>query len=292
MRDLLYLLDQLSWISLIDIGLVALLFFGILYSLKGTPAVTLVRGLFILILLVLILSGPLRSLRAMRWLLERALPALLIAIPIIFQPELRRALERLGRVGLWLQRDPREAPVDEVIEALVQACPRLAERRHGALIVLERTTGLQTYIDTGIRLDARVTPELLMTIFAPNTVLHDGAVIIRDGRVVAAGCILPLTTGWLGDPQLGLRHRAAIGITEVSDALAIVISEERGTISVALNGRMVRRLDARRLELVLRNFYSPPPEVAQTYRWLQELRELGRRAWVILFTIRGAGGKQ
>lgn len=290
MRDLLYLLDQLNWVSLIDIGLVALLFFGILYSLKGTPAVTLIRGLFILILLVLILSGPLSSLRAMRWLLGRTLPALLIAIPIVFQPELRRALERLGRFGLWLQRNTAEASVEEVIEALIQACPRLAERRHGALIVLERTTGLQTYIDTGVRLDARVTPELLMTIFAPNTLLHDGAVIIREGRVAAAGCILPLTTGWVGDPQLGLRHRAAIGITEVSDALAIVISEERGTISVALNGRIVRRLDARRLELVLRNFYSPPPEIERTRRWLQDLREIGRRARLILFPHQGGRG--
>lgn len=290
MRDLLYLLDQLNWVSLIDIGLVALLFFGILYSLRGTPAVTLIRGLFILILLVLILSGPLSSLRAMRWLLGRTLPALLIAIPIVFQPELRRALERLGRFGLWLQRNTAEASVEEVIEALIQACPRLAERRHGALIVLERTTGLQTYIDTGVRLDARVTPELLMTIFAPNTLLHDGAVIIREGRVAAAGCILPLTTGWVGDPQLGLRHRAAIGITEVSDALAIVISEERGIISVALNGRIVRRLDARRLELVLRNFYSPPPEIEQTRRWLQDLREIGRRARLILFPHQGGRG--
>ncbi|MCS7250824.1 MAG: diadenylate cyclase CdaA [Anaerolineae bacterium] len=287
MRDLIYLLDQLNWISLIDIGLVALLLFGILYSLRGTPAITLIRGLFILFMLVLILSGPLSSFRAMRWLLGRVLPALLIAIPIIFQPELRRALERLGRFRLWLQQDTQEARSTEVIQALVQACPRLAERRHGALIVLERTTGLENYIETGIRLDARVTPELLMTIFAPNTILHDGAVIIRDGRIVAAGCILPLTTGWVGDPQLGLRHRAAIGITEVSDALAIVISEERGTISVVLNGRIVRRLDARRLELVLRNFYSPPPEVARTERWLRELRDLGRRAWVLFFPQHG-----
>ncbi len=254
--DWLYLLQRLTWMSVLDISLVALVFFMVLYLVRGTQAVQLLRGVVILVLFIALVGYALR-LPAFSWLVQRAVPALLISIPIIFQPELRRALERLGRTGSWLGLISHEqAAIETVITETVQACRRMAERRHGALIVLERETGLQDYIDTGAILNAAISSELLQTIFFPKTLLHDGAVIVRDERIAAAGCILPLTSQFLDDRRMGLRHRAAIGITEATDAIAVVVSEERGTISIAHNGRMIRRLDGARLESVLRAFYQ------------------------------------
>jgi diadenylate cyclase len=190
-------------------------------------------------------------------LFNAALPALLIAIPVIFQPELRRALERVGRaVQIGGQRTRHATDTDRMINIIAQSCQRLADRRHGALIVLERATGLESYADTGVKIDAVITAELLQNVFFRNAPLHDGAVILRDFRLLAAACILPLTSSYMSDRRLGLRHRAAIGITEATDAIAIVVSEEHGTISIAHNGRIIRRLDAARLETILRAFYQ------------------------------------
>ncbi|RME35781.1 MAG: TIGR00159 family protein [Thermoflexia bacterium] len=242
--------------DVVDILLVATIFFVILYLVRGTRAVTLLRGIILLIILLAILSTVFR-LRAFGWLVERALPALLVAVPVIFQPELRRALERLGRAGSLLGRPPaQQTLVERTLSAVTEACRILSRRRHGALIVLERETGLQEYVETGVTLDATISPELLIAIFDPHIALHDGAVIVRDGRVVAAACVLPLSTAFLEDRRLGLRHRAALGITEETDAIAVVVSEERGTISVAHNGRIIRDLEPDRLERVLRTFYQ------------------------------------
>lgn len=277
MSDLAALFQRLDWLSVLDIGLVALIFFGMLYLMRGTQAEPLLRGVIILLVIVSILGNTL-TLPAFAWIFQRAIPALLIAIPVVFQPELRRALERIGRAGVWTGRPSRRVTdLDQMIPVIAQACQRLADRKHGALIVLERTTGLQSYADTGVVIDSAVSSELLQTIFFRNTALHDGAVIIRDNRVLAAACILPLTSSYMSDRRMGLRHRAAIGITEATDAIAIVVSEEHGTISIAHNGRIIRRLDAQRLETVLRAFYqldghtSPP----RTVRWLR--RALGVR---------------
>jgi len=257
LSDWLYIFQRLTPLSLLDISLVALVFFVLLYLVRGTQAVQLLRGVIILALFIALVGYALH-LPAFSWLVQRAVPALLISIPIIFQPELRRALERLGRTGSWLGFTPREQiAIEKVIAETVQACQRLAERRHGALIVLERGTGLQDYIETGVLLNASVSSGLLQTIFFPNTMLHDGAAIIRGDQIVAAACILPLTSQFLDDQRLGLRHRAAIGITEATDAIAMVVSEERGTISIAHNGRMIRRLDSARLDTVLHAFYQP-----------------------------------
>jgi diadenylate cyclase len=201
--------------------------------------------------------GSLTTLPAVSWLFRSAVPALLIAIPVIFQPELRRALERVGRVvQIGGQRTRHATDTDHLITIVAQACQRLADRKHGALIVLERATGLESYADTGVKIDAAITSELLQNIFFRNSPLHDGAVIIRDYRLLAAACILPLTSSYMSDRRLGLRHRAAIGITEATDAIAIVVSEEHGTISIAHNGRIIRRMDAARLEAILRAFYQ------------------------------------
>lgn len=265
------LFQRLDWLSLLDIGLVALVFFAVLYLVRGTQAVPLLRGVIILLVVIAILGNTL-TLPAFGWLFQRAIPALLIAIPVVFQPELRRALERVGRAGLWISQSNYKAEgIDKVISIIALACQRMAERRHGALIVFERATGLENYADTGVHIDSEVSAELLQTLFFRNTQLHDGAVIIRHNRILAAACILPLTSSYMSDRRMGLRHRAAIGITEATDAIAIVVSEEHGQISIAHNGRMIRRLDAQRLETVLRAFYqldrqpTPPRVIA----WLR-----------------------
>ena len=276
MTELLWYLQRLAWVDVLDIFLVAFVFFWILYMLRGTRAVPLLRGVIFLLIVITLLSGVIR-LRAFGWLVQNVLPALLVAIPVVFQPELRRALERLGRAGSLLGRTTgSRAALEETLVAVAETCRILSERRHGALIVLERETGLQEFADNGVLLDAVVTPELLVTAFDPRTMLHDGAVIVRRERVVAASCVLPLSTAFLADRELGLRHRAAIGVTEESDAVAIVVSEERGSISVAHNGRIIRNLDARRLDAVLRAFFQPALERAWP-RWIAWVRRMAGR---------------
>jgi diadenylate cyclase len=274
--DLLWYLQRLNRIDVLDILLVAFIFFWLLYMVRGTRAVPLLRGVIFLIILVTLLSGLIHF-RAFGWLTQKALPALLVAIPVVFQPELRRALERLGRAGtVFGKATGNRAGLEQALTAIAQACRILAERRHGALIILERETGLQEFVDGGVPLDAVITTDLLVTIFDPHTMLHDGAVIVRRGRVLAAACVLPLSTAFLADRQLGLRHRAAIGVTEESDAIAVVVSEERGSISIAHNARIIRNLDAKRLEVVLKAFFQPVLERAWPRKNARMRRTAGR----------------
>jgi len=240
--------------SVVDVLLVALIFYGILRLFQGTQAVSLLRGILVVTLVATIAAS---RLTAFNWLVRAMLPMILVAIPVIFQPELRRALERLGRTGAIIGRTSRENVAQQAIFETVIAVESLARERTGALIVLEGETGLEEYIETGERVDAKVSARLLTTIFFLGTPLHDGAVIIRGDQIVAAGCVLPLTARTLADSSLGTRHRAAAGITEQNDALAIVVSEETGIISVARNGRIVRRLDGQQLRRVIDGFYRP-----------------------------------
>ena len=257
LEELVFIFSRLDLASVVDILVVTLIIFGLLALLRGTQAMVLLRGILLLVAVTVALTSFLR-LRALAWLLRTTLPAILIAIPVIFAPEIRRALERIGRAGSMLNFSTREAEVQPVIDALTNAALRLSERRHGGLIVIERQVGLKNYADTGVSLDAAVTVELLVQIFYPNTPLHDGAVLLKGGRIVAAACVMPLTSGeTITDRQMGLRHRAALGISEVSDAVAVIISEETGTISVAHNGRMIQRLDGARLRHILAAFYRP-----------------------------------
>jgi diadenylate cyclase len=270
MVDFLWYVQRLGWIDAVDILLVAFIFFWLLYLVRHTRAVPLLRGVIFLVTVVILLSGII-ELRAFGWVTQRALPALLVAIPVVFQPELRRALEQLGRPGaLLVWRTGRKEELERALSTICTAAKALAERRHGALIVLERQTGLQEFVESGVQLDADLSYELLVTIFDPHTTLHDGAVIVHEGRLVAAACVLPLSTAFLADRQLGLRHRAAIGVTEESDAVGVVVSEERGAISVTTNGRIIRNLDAKRLENVLRAFYQPVIEG----RWPRRMRRI------------------
>ena len=249
-------LPRLDVRALADILIVASLIYGLLMMIKDTTAVMLVRGLVILVLGGALLSNQF-NLPMLGWLIRNSIPALLVAIPILFQPELRRALEQLGRFGVHLPRGYEISSQSRVIETVAVGARRLSERRWGALIVLERDTALGEYAATGVQLDALFTVELLEQIFHPNTRLHDGAAIIRGERVLAAGCLLPLAES-LGSGQfLGTRHRAAVGITEQTDAVVVVVSEETGGISIANNGRLVRSVDEAKLRKVLSILYRP-----------------------------------
>lgn len=261
-ENLTFVFERLDPFGILDVLLVTAIFFIILRWLRDTQALVLLRGVLLVIALISLLTS-LEVLPAFSWLMRTTLPALLFVIPVIFAPEIRRALERLGRAGAILDggRGTASTEIQDTISAVVSATSRLSDRRHGALIVLQRSDNLDEYINSGVRMDSEVSPELLLQIFYPNTPLHDGAVIIVGSKLVSASSVLPLSaSGVLSkspERQMGLRHRAALGISEVSDAVAVVVSEEIGSISVVNAGRMIRRLDAERLENILRALYRP-----------------------------------
>lgn len=254
MSDVLFTLQRLNWNSILDILLVALVFYWILILIQGTQAVQLLRGVLVLVFITFLVIN-LFDLTAFRWLINKSLPALLVAIPVIFQPELRRALERLGRTGTMFARAGQYDELEETLQVVASVAQQLAAKRLGALIALERETGLEEYIETGIRLDAQISRELLLTIFHTNTALHDGAVIIRNNRIVSASCLLPLSRLGTGSYHLGTRHRAALGLTETTDAIVVIVSEETGIVSISYDGRLIRELDEIRLLKLLRAFF-------------------------------------
>lgn len=262
--NLSFVFQRLNWVNLIDLVLVAMFFFAILMLLRDTQAMALLRGILIFFVLIALLT-TLDVLPAFSWLISAIMPALLFSIPVIFAPEIRRTLERLGRAGSLTQIGATTAAGgSDSINAVISAVARLSNRHHGALIIVQRKDNLDEYINTGVRMKALVSPELLLQIFYPNTPLHDGAVVISDGTLVAASCVMPLSASGVltrsPERQMGLRHRAALGISEVSDAVAVVVSEETGSISVVHGGRMIRRLDVERLENILRTFFQPRDE--------------------------------
>lgn len=277
--NLLFIFERFTWESLLDVGLVTLIFFILLLFLRNSQAIVLIRGIILLIIVISLITS-LFNLPAFSWLVSAALPTLLLAVPVVFAPEIRRALERLGRASDLLPNTRDRGQTLDTISAVVHATERLSSRRHGALIVLQRFDSLEEYIETGVAIDAMVSPEILLQIFFPNTPLHDGAVILAGERLVAAACVMPLSaSGVLNlsvDRKMGLRHRAALGSSEVSDSVAVVVSEETGSISIATGGRMIHRLDARRLEGVLRAIYRP----AEQLNWFESImaRILGRQA--------------
>jgi diadenylate cyclase len=250
-------LAQLNWRAVGDILVVALIVYWLLTIIKGTTAVMLVRGIVTLLIVGTVLSNVLH-LTMLSWLLRNSIPALMVAVPILFQPELRRALEQVGRAGGFLPHAPALTHSAHVVDVVAVAARRLSERRWGALIVLERETGLNEYAETGVDINGTLSVELLLNIFFPNSPLHDGAVIVRDDRLVAAGCVLPLAEAQSSSVHYGTRHRAALGITEQTDAITVVVSEETGRISLANNGRLVANLDEGKLRKVLGILYRPP----------------------------------
>jgi diadenylate cyclase len=254
------ILSDFTFSSAVDVLLIALVIYWTIRILSGTQAMTLLRGAAALFLVFVVL-GRLFDLQVINFLVDHSFTALIIGAAVVFQPEIRRALDRLGRTSTqgWLNRPK----YDEVIDSVVRAAARMSIDRHGGLFVIERETGLQEVIETGVPVDAKASPELLAGIFFPNSPLHDMAVVLHEERVVAAGCILPLaTTLSEGERNLGTRHRAAIGITEQTDALSVVVSEETGDISVALHGRLTHVADERRLRAVLEALLEREPAIA------------------------------
>jgi diadenylate cyclase len=265
LNNLFFIFQRINWLSVFDILLVTLIFFGLLYSLRDTQAMALLRGMILLVVVIILLTS-LVELPAFSWFAQNSLPALLLSIPVIFAPEIRRTLERLGRAGtVWpITMKSADVALEQTIHAVVSAAARLSARQHGALIILQRLDNLEEYIRTGVQMNARITPEILLQIFYPNTPLHDGGVIIVGPQVAAAACVMPLSASGIlnrsPDRQMGLRHRAALGTSEASDAIAVVVSEETGAISIAHAGRMLRRLDPDRLENILIAFFRPHGE--------------------------------
>ncbi len=262
LNNLLFILERFNWSSVLDIALVTVFFALILYMLRDTEALVLLRGIFLVVVFITLLTS-LVNLPAFSWLVRTISPALIIAIPVIFAPEIRRTLERVGRFSnidfLTRRSSPKTIEKTEhTLQEITKAAVRLSERRHGALIVIRRRDYLNQYYRNGVYLDADVSAEMLLQIFYPNTPLHDGAVIIEDNRIKAAACVMPLSASGvlnsLPERSMGLRHRASMGISEVSDAVAVVVSEESGSISIAYQGRLIRRLDGERLLNSMRAF--------------------------------------
>lgn len=242
--------------SLLDILVVTVIIYWLLWVAQGTRATQLIRGAAIFLVAAVAIAG-LFDLATLGWLLDRSWPAFLVALPVVFQPELRRALEQLGHTGSWLRTSlpatAEQSVLANSIDEIVRAAAQLSRLRYGALMVIERDTGLQDYASRGVAIDAAVSRQLLVTIFFPNSPLHDAAVLVRNDRIVAASVVLPLTDNISAMSQLGTRHRAGIGVTEDSDALAVIVSEETGFVSVAHHGRLIRNLDQERLRRVLRS---------------------------------------
>jgi len=279
--EIVYIFQRMNWLSILDVFLVAVVVFAVLILLRDTQIMILLRGVILIIILLLLLTTFI-SLPAFSWLVNTIVPALLFAIPVIFAPEIRRGLEKLGRAGssqlLVRQNETQIQLMEKTIRAVVTASTRLSAREHGALIVLQRADSLEEFARTGVRMNAEVTPELLLQIFYPNTPLHDGAVIIANNRIIAGACVMPLSSSGIltrsPERQMGLRHRAALGTSEATDAITVVVSEETGSMSIAHNGRMIRRLDSERLENILLAFYQPPEGVAFKLKPLDWVRKI------------------
>ena len=250
------ILSTIEVLDILDIALVAIILYKIYEMLEDTRAITLVRG--IIFLLVLALLANLLNLHVIYWLMSKALTLLFVAMPIVFQPELRRALEHLGEGRFFAHSSfLNDQDAENVIQELDSALRELSAVKTGALIVVERNMGLNDICRTGVQIDGLVTKEFLRNIFFVNTPLHDGAAVIRGKRVVAAGCLLPLTDNRTLSTELGTRHRAAIGLSEQCDALVLVVSEETGIISVAENGHIHRKIDSIQLKEYLRPIFEP-----------------------------------
>ncbi len=240
-------LQRLDGAAALDILIIAVLIYALLMALRGTTAMTLLRGA-VAIIIIMFLLGRILDLSVVNFLVRNSLTGLVLGIIVIFQPEIRRTLERAGRTSVrrWLLNPSDDFSLDEIATAVTD----LARQRHGAIMVIERSTGLEDLIENGVHIDAELTARLLRAIFFPNSALHDKAVIIREKRIVAAGCTLPLSVAG-GTSRMGTRHRAALGVSEETDAVAVVVSEETGGISIASEGRLIPLRDETRLRSTL-----------------------------------------
>ena len=254
-------------VNILDVLLVWFVIYKIITLIKGTKAVQLLKGIFVIIIVRMLTD--VFGLDTLGWMMEQVINWGFLAIIIIFQPELRRALEQLGRGKLFARTSLQQAEEqDRLIKAMSKSVSYMAKRRIGALISIERETGLSDYIETGIQMNSEITSELLINIFIPNTPLHDGAVIMQKNKIAAAACYLPLSESPFISKELGTRHRAALGISEVTDAITIIVSEETGAVSLTSNGDLHRNLSIEEFETRLRKvWFGPEPELVSTSKW-------------------------
>jgi uncharacterized protein (TIGR00159 family) len=253
MGGLFDVLKNLRWLDLLDIGLVAFIIYRILILIKGTRAVQMLLGLAVIFIVYVV--SQVSGLYTLRWLLDNFLSSIILVIIVIFQSDIRRALMHMGRNPFFADLSYKEET--EVIDELVKACVNMASKRIGALIVIERETGLKDLLEVGVEIDAKVSSDLITSIFLPYSPIHDGALVIQQGRLKRAGCFLPLSQNPDISKTLGTRHRAAIGLTELVDAVAVVVSEETGKISIVVGGRITRDLDSTSLKRVLKRLFEP-----------------------------------
>lgn len=249
------ILNRPRLIDVFDILVVAFLIYKLLLLTSGTRASQVLKG-FILLVVGNWLSSAL-NLTSVNWVLETLLNNGTLVLMILFQPELRRALEQIGRrTKLFKANQQDKSDCQRIVSEINQCLQNLSRRRIGALLVFEQRTGLNDFIDTGVQLDSLISSGLLINIFEPNTPLHDGAIILRDNRIVSAACVLPLTEASNLSRELGTRHRAGIGITETTDAIVFIVSEETGIISVAQGGKLTRHLDIDAVDRILSKMYD------------------------------------
>jgi len=256
------IIGQIRWQDIIDIIIVAIVIYRLLLIIKGTKAAQMLIGLGLLLLAFLV-SGYM-ELYTMNWIIQSFWAQIVIALIVLFQPEIRRALAQIGEARFLQAFTSAEElkSLDEIVKAAVA----LANRKIGALIVIERETSLKDFVEMGTALDARVSKEILLSIFHPTSPIHDGAVVIRGNRIIAAGCFLPIALSPELSKTLGTRHRAGIGLTEETDAIAIIVSEETGTISMAMNGRLESPLDMGTLRDILTDIFTTAKERPQRGR--------------------------
>jgi diadenylate cyclase len=258
-------LIEFRWVDILDILVVSAAIYYLLVWLQGTRAIALIRGIAVVILLYL--TGKVLGLSTINWILEKLGTIILVVIVIVFQPELRRALERLGRERILVRLGLVDTSRGSwFVRHILRAVEQLAEVKYGALIVLERNTGLSEFLESGVKLDAIITSDLIVSVFSQKSPLHDGAVIIQGDRVTAAGCLLPLSDTRLLDRRLGTRHRAAVGMSEQTDALVMVVSEKTGIISIAENGYLSRHISKEMLEEKLFDLYRVKPIMKGWFR--------------------------
>ena len=255
MREVLDLFMNINIRVIIDMAIVAFVFYKLYMLIRQTRAEQLIKGILVLLIATQV-SGWLQF-HVINWILRNTMTVGLIALLIVFQPELRRALEYIGRTRFLTKSiiDIEEEEIRNTVGEIVRAVDFLSRQKIGALIIIEKETGLSEVVETGTQINGKISSELLINTFIPNTPLHDGAVVIRKGQILAAACLLPLTDNPNISRALGTRHRAGIGITEKSDSMAIIVSEETGDISVAENGRIKRFLDAEELSQILLQSY-------------------------------------
>jgi diadenylate cyclase len=282
LRNAHFFLQNISWRDLIDVVIVAFLLYQLLKLIRGTQAVQLLLGL--LVIFAVGWLAQLLNLRLLEFIFTNGTQAIVIAAVILFQPELRRALDQVGRLGAvrTLLGRHAETSITHTVDEVLRAALSLSEKRIGALIVFERETGLENLTVTGVHINGDVTAEMLATIFVEGSPLHDGAVIVRDSRLVAAGCVLPLAETLPGVGRMGTRHRAALGLTMESDALVLIVSEETGLISIATQGKIYRGLDQPALREMLLEELGQSGEALRSpmlrpLSRVQELRTLRRR---------------